>query len=138
MINNPKQKLLDQIKNDASIFDFIQQWGIDGLYYRDAVDIENEWINPRLWLNLGYDSTEIYTDIKSNKEHLIATNIKISTDEDVVDLLHKNGSKISMQCKHKTINNSDGKAIAYLTCYIKSKLDANSKKYLKKLFLMKL
>jgi hypothetical protein len=44
-----------------------------------------------------------YTDIKSNKEHLIATGIKTSSDEDVIVLLHKDGSKISMQCKHKTI-----------------------------------
>jgi hypothetical protein len=27
-------------------FDFIQQWGIDGLYYRDAIDPENEWSIP--------------------------------------------------------------------------------------------
>jgi PAS domain S-box-containing protein len=132
-MNSPKQKLLDLIKNDASIFDFIEQWGIDGLYYRDDIDPENEWINPRLWLNLGYDSTEIYSDIKSNKEHLIATGIKTSADQDIVILLHKNGSRISMQCKHQTIKNNDGKTIANLSCYIKSKLDVNSKKYLKKL-----
>jgi hypothetical protein len=59
-------------------------------------------VNPRLWLNLGYDSTEIYSDIKY-KEHLIATGIKTSSDEDVIVLLHKDGSKISMQCKHKII-----------------------------------
>lgn len=132
-MNNPKQKLLDYIKNDDSIFDFIQQWGIDGLYFRDAIYPENEWINPRLWINLGYESTEIYSDIKSSEEHLKAIGIKATLGKDVVHLLHKNGSKLSMECKSRYIKDNDGTVIAYLNCYIKSKLDVNSKKYLKKL-----
>ncbi|MDG2432161.1 PAS domain S-box protein [Flavobacterium sp.] len=132
-MNTPKQKLLDHIKNDVSIFDFIQQWGLDGLYYRDAFVTENEWINPRLWINLGYDSTEIYSESNSNKEHLITIGIKNTLNQDTAILLHKNGSKISMQCKNRTIKNNEGKTVAYLSCYIKSKIEVNSKKYLKKI-----
>lgn len=132
-MNNPKQKLLDHIKNDTSVFDFIQEWGIDGLYYRDALNPENEWINPRLWINLGYDSSEIYTEIKSKEKYIVATGIRNVGEKEVIDLLHKNGSQISMQCKTKTIKSSEGKTIAYLNCFIKSKLKVNSKKYLKKL-----
>jgi PAS domain S-box-containing protein len=132
-MNSPKQKLLDLIKNDDSIFDFIQQWGIDGLYYSDAENPENEWINPRLWINLGYDSPEIYSETRSKEAHIAAIGIKNKTEQDVVHLLHKNGSKLSMDCKRMSSKSADGETVAYLNCYIKSKLDVNSKKYLKKL-----
>ena len=130
---SPKQKLLDHIKQDDSIYDFIQQWGIDGTYFTDAMHPENEWINPRLWINLGYDYPEIYSEVKSKEANIIAIGIKHNIDKNVVHLLHKNGSKLSMECKSKSIKDSDGKTVGYLSCYIKKKLDITSKKYLKKL-----
>jgi PAS domain S-box-containing protein len=132
-MTNPKKKLLEYIKNDDSIFDFIQQWGIDGLYFRDAIHPEEQWINPRLWLNLGYESDAIYKATKSSEKDISSILINTYIEKDITVLLHKNGNKIAMQCKSMTITNNAGTIVAYLDCYTKSKLDNSSKKYLKQL-----
>lgn len=66
-MSNPKKQLLEYIKNDGSIFDFIQQWAIDGLHFRDAVNPKEQWINPRLWLNLGFESEVFIPQLKALK-----------------------------------------------------------------------
>jgi PAS domain S-box-containing protein len=133
-MSNPKKQLLEYIKNDESIFDFIQQWAIDGLHFRDAVNPKEQWINPRLWLNLGYESEVFYTATKSTQKQIKPLGINTASDEQgIVYLQHKDGNKVSMQCKSRVINDNEGTPLAYIKCYTKSKLNNNEKKYLKKL-----
>ena len=53
-----KKELYSLIKKDSSLFDFLQDGSLDGLWYWDLENPENEWMNPRLWILLGYDPHE--------------------------------------------------------------------------------
>jgi PAS domain S-box-containing protein len=127
-MNKSSQKLLEYIKIDASLFDFIQQWDTDGLLFRDVINPQNNWINPKLCRSLGYDHEKI-TNIESI---LTASNLSLVTNQKNVVLIDEGGSKHAMKCKHKLIKDSQGKTIAYLSCFRKSKSNVNSHKKLKK------
>ena len=128
-MNKSSQKLLDHINKDASLFDFIQKWDVDGLIYTDIINPENVWINSKLCTSLGYDYNEYF-----NLENIVeTTDLYAYTKEKVAVLIHKNGSKHAMKCKHKTITNSLGETIAYVSCFRESNLNTDPQKYLKKL-----
>jgi hypothetical protein len=47
--NYLKKELYELIKTDESIFDFIQESSLDGLWYWDLEEPENEWMNSKFW-----------------------------------------------------------------------------------------
>ena len=53
--NYLKKELYDLIKKDSSIFEFLQDGSLDGIWYWDLENPENEWMSPRFWMTLGYD-----------------------------------------------------------------------------------
>lgn len=48
-------ELIELIKTNASIFDFIGDTVLDGVWYWNLEKPEDEWMNRRFWINLGYD-----------------------------------------------------------------------------------
>ena len=54
-----KKELYDLVKSDERIFDFLQQGSMDGLWYWDLKEPENEWMNARFWETLGYNPQEM-------------------------------------------------------------------------------
>lgn len=53
--NYLKEELYALIKKDDYIFDFIQKSSLDGLWFWDLDNPENEWMNSKFWTTLGYD-----------------------------------------------------------------------------------
>ncbi len=54
-----KEELYHRISTHPEIFDFIQEGSLDGLWYWDLQNPEEEWMNPRFWITLGYDPDEM-------------------------------------------------------------------------------
>lgn len=50
-----ESELVDLIKTNGSIFDFIGDTVLDGVWYWNLEKPEDEWMNKRFWINLGYD-----------------------------------------------------------------------------------
>jgi hypothetical protein len=50
-----QEELYDLVKSDSAIFDFIQESSLDGIWYWDLVNPEEEWMSPKFWSVLGYD-----------------------------------------------------------------------------------
>lgn len=48
-----KKELYDLIKNDESIFDFLQSGSLDGIWYWDLENPAEEWMSQRFWTTLG-------------------------------------------------------------------------------------
>ena len=57
--NYLKTELFELLKTDESIFDFIQESSLDGLWYWDLENPENEWMNAKFWTVLGYNPDEM-------------------------------------------------------------------------------
>ncbi len=122
-----KKELYELLKIDNSIFDFIQESALDGIWYWDLEKPEEEWMNPKFWTTLGYDPKEIPHKSASWQEIIHADDLKIVTEnfikhcenpshlyEQIVRYKHKNGSTVWIKCSGKAIRNQDGKPIRML------------------------
>ncbi|MCP4607537.1 MAG: PAS domain S-box protein, partial [Planctomycetes bacterium] len=125
--NYLKNELYELIQKDISVFEFLQQGSLDGLWYWDLDEIENEWMSSRFWTTLGYDPAE--------KKHLVSEWQDLINPEDlqvalsnfnkhcadpkhpydqVVRYIHKNGSIVWIRCRGIAIRDDTGKPIRML------------------------
>ena len=141
-----ENELYDLVKTDNTIFDFIQEASLDGIWYWDLDNPEEEWMSPKFWSVLGYDYKVMphkpsswhnivnVEDLKLANELIIKhfENPEIPFDQ-TIRYTHKNGSIVWIRCRGLAIRDNKGKPIRMLgshqdvTEYIenKTKLDKN-------------
>ena len=121
-----KKELYDLLK-DSTIFEFLQLGSLDGIWYWDLENPENEWMSPRFWNLLGFEPDE--------KEHLASEwqdlinqdDLKLALDnfnkhcvnpkhpyDQEVRYEHKDGSTVWVRCRGIAIRNEAGKPIRML------------------------
>jgi PAS domain S-box-containing protein len=122
-----QKELYERIQMDPSIFEFIQSGSLDGIWYWDLENPENEWMSSRFWETLGYDP--------GGKKHLASEwqdlihpeDLKVTLDnfkmhcadpehpyDQVVRYLHKDGSTVWVRCRGIAIRDDTGKPIRML------------------------
>jgi PAS domain S-box-containing protein len=122
-----KKELYERIQKDPVIFEFLQSGSLDGIWYWDLENQENEWMSPRFWTILGYDPEEkkhlasewqdlIYPEdltvaIENFKKHCVDPNHPY---DQVVRYLHKNGSTVWIRCRGIAIRDKTGKPVRML------------------------
>lgn len=122
-----REELYELIKNDASIFDFIQESSLDGIWYWDMENPEEEWMSSRFWTTLGYDPNEMphkasaWQDIINKddlakayelvQQHCIDPSIPY---KQIIRYQHKNGSTVWIKCRGIAIRDKNGKPIRML------------------------
>jgi PAS domain S-box-containing protein len=122
-----KKELYELIRTDERIFDFIQDSSLDGLWYWDLENPENEWMNAKFWTVLGYNPDEM--PHKSNAwQHIVnQDDLKLALDnftkhcenpdhpyDQVVRYTHKDGSTVWIRCRGLAIRDSNGKPVRML------------------------
>lgn len=121
-MNYLRKELYQLIKSDESIFDFIQESSLDGLWYWDLENMEEEWMNPKFWTTLGYDPTKMphkaaaWQDIifpkdlslavENIQKHLADPNYPYDQE---VRYRHKDGSTVWIRCRGLAIRDKSGK-----------------------------
>lgn len=50
-----EKELLDLVQSDPDIFTFVEQSSLDGMWYWDLEQPEQEWMSEKFWTTLGYD-----------------------------------------------------------------------------------
>ena len=81
-----EEELFLLIKKNNEVFDFIQDFALDGLWYWDLDNPNNEWMNKKFWLTLGYEPGELpYTPNTWNK--LIYEKIKLRDEAGAIEAL---------------------------------------------------
>ncbi|SDW75087.1 PAS domain S-box-containing protein [Lutibacter oricola] len=127
MENYLKKELYELVKKDERIFDFIQNGSLDGLWYWDLENPENEWMSERFWEVLGYDSkkmphlTSSWQDIINQDDLKLAIsnfnkhieNPKHPYDQ-IVRYTHANKSTVWIRCRGIAIRNELGEATRML------------------------
>lgn len=119
-----KQELYQLIREDASVFDFIQDSALDGLWYWDLEHPDQEWMNPRFWKVLGYDPEQMShtpsawqslidpEDMKEAMElvqrHL--ANPQVPYDQ-VLRYTHREGHTVWIRCRGMAIRDEQGRPI---------------------------
>src|SRR6056297_4160613 len=122
--NYLKQELYQLIQTDQTMFDFIQESSLDGLWYWDLEDMENEWMNAKFWTTLGYDPEEMPHKSSAWKDIIYQDDLKLATEnlkrhmenpdhpyDQIVRYLHKNGSTVWIRCRGLIVRDEKGKPI---------------------------
>ncbi|MGM0520443.1 MAG: PAS domain-containing sensor histidine kinase [Campylobacterota bacterium] len=125
--NYLKKELYELMQNNNSIFEFIQDGSLDGLWYWDLQRPENEWMNKKFWDVLGYDYKEkkhlssqwqdiinqddLKTSIENLNKHIEDSSYPY---DQVVRYRHKKGHTVWIRCRGLAIKDKNGKAIRML------------------------
>jgi PAS domain S-box-containing protein len=130
-MNYLKKELYELVKSDEEIFDFIQDASVDGLWYWDVENPENEWMNPRFWKTLGYNPDEMPHKASAWQSIIHPDDLKLTLEnfkkhcenpdhpyDQVVRYTHKNGSIMWIRCRGIAIRNKKGKAVRMLGAHI--------------------
>ena len=117
-----KNELYELVKSDNTIFDFIQESSLDGIWYWDLNNPEEEWMSPKFWSVLGYDyklmphKPSAWQDIINSEDLKIATELFIKHCENpeipydqTIRYTHKNGSIIWIRCRGLAIRDNEGR-----------------------------
>ncbi len=125
--NYLKNELYNLIKEDSSIFEFIQSGSLDGIWYWDLEKPENEWMSPKFWETLGYNpedkknlasewqnlifQEDLNIAAKNMEKHLADPNHPY---DQIVRYRHKNGSTVWIRCRGMAIRGKNGKPLRML------------------------
>ncbi|MBI9060849.1 MAG: PAS domain S-box protein [Marinilabiliaceae bacterium] len=131
MDNYLKTELYRLFKEDESIFTFLQDSTLDGLWYWDLENPENEWMNERFWTTLGYNPAQQPHKASTWQNIINPDDLKVAIDnfnkhlqdphhpyDQVVRYTHKNGSTVWIQCRGMAIRNEAGKPIRMLGAHV--------------------
>jgi PAS domain S-box-containing protein len=129
--NYLQKELYELIKTDESVFDFIQESSLDGLWYWDLENPENEWMNPRFWITLGYDPTQMPHKSNAWQDIINPDDLKVATEnfilhcnnpdhpyDQIVRYRHKYGTTVWIRCRGKAIRDAHGKPIRMLGAHV--------------------
>lgn len=126
-----KNELYDLIKNDDTIFDFIQSFALDGMWYWDLEHPKHEWMNAKFWITLGYDPADMphcadaWQDIifpedydqalQQMQAHFANPDVPYNQ---VARYRHKDGSAVWIRSRGLAIRDDDGTPIRMLGAHI--------------------
>jgi len=122
-----EEEFYNKLKEDISIFDFLQNGSLDGVWYWDLEKPENEWMSPRFWEVLGYDPKEMKHLTSEWQDKINQNDLKIALEnfykhientehsyDQIVRYTHKNGSIAWIRCRGMAIRDENGKPIRML------------------------
>lgn len=130
-MNYLEKELYEWVKKDPFVFDFLQNTSLDGMWYWDIENPDEEWMNAKFWETLGYDPKEMPHKSSAwqqlmNEEDLktVHENFKRHCVDpkhpynQIVRYKHKNGSTVWVKCRGIVIRNDEGKPIRMLGAHI--------------------
>lgn len=119
--NYLKKELYELVQTDPMIFEFIQSGLLDGLWYWDLEQPENEWMSPKFWETLGYNPEGKAHLAKEWQDLVFEEDLEIAVDmfhkhcqdahypyDQVVRYFHRDGSTVWMRCRGLAIRDASG------------------------------
>ena len=119
-----KKELYEKIYKDSTIFDFFEKNSLDGIWYWDLEDSQNEWMSPKFWELLGYKAEEKKHKVSQWQELIFDEDLKKATEnfekhysdithpyDQIVRYKHRKGHTIWLRCRGNIIRNQEGKPI---------------------------
>jgi PAS domain S-box-containing protein len=140
-----KTELYEMIQKDSTIFDFLETNSLDGVWYWDMENPQNEWLSPRFWEVLGYKAEE--------KKHLVSEWQELIFPEDlektienfnkhyedpnhpydqIVRYKHKLGHTVWIRCRGSILRDENGKPIRMIGVHNDVSVQKNSEENLLK------
>jgi PAS domain S-box-containing protein len=124
-------ELEQAIQSDISIWEFLRAGSLDGVWYWDLENPENEWMSPEFWRLFGIDPETkahkasewqnlIFPEdgelaLKNFERHLADPSHPY---DQVVRYIHADGSTVWVRCRGMAIRDKTGKAIRFLGAHV--------------------
>lgn len=125
-----KRELYELVRTDPSIFEFLQNGTLDGLWYWDITDPSQEWMNPRFKELFGFEDHEVPNESSWWMEQIHPDDLPIALEnyekhrddpnhpyDQVVRYAHKDGSTVWVRCRGLAVRDENGEAIRLLGCH---------------------
>jgi diguanylate cyclase (GGDEF)-like protein/PAS domain S-box-containing protein len=122
-----KEELYRLIKSDDKIFDFLQKSSLDGIWYWNLEEPEDEWMSPEFWKTLGYNPDSMSHSPSSWQTIINQDDLQVAIDnfnkhladenhpyDQIVRYTHENGSTVWIHCRGIAIRDENGKPIRML------------------------
>ena len=122
-----EQELTDLIQREPKIWDFMQQGSLDGVWYWDLENPENEWLSPEFWRLFGYDPAQKQHDPAEWQSLIHPEDLQVALKnfdahcsdsshpyDQVVRYSHADGSTVWVRCRGLAIRDQNGRAIRML------------------------
>ena len=116
-----KQELYQLVRSDPRLFEWLQDGSLDGIWYWDLEDGDQEWMSPRFWSVLGVDpatkehrASEWQGLIHEEDRRVALENAKRHFDDpshpydQVVRYRHADGSTVWVRCRGLAIRDESG------------------------------
>lgn len=123
-MNYLKSELYTLVKSDSEIFDFIQQSALDGMWYWDLINPEDEWMNETFWKTFGVDPSTKEHKASEWQDLIHPDDLKTAHDnftkhcenpehpyDQEVRYKHSDGSTVWIQCRGLAIRDDRGNPI---------------------------
>lgn len=117
-----EEELYSKIQSDSRIFDFLQESSLDGLWYWDLNDPEQEWMSPQLWRLFGIDPATKTHRAAEWQDIIFPDDLAVALDnfrkhvedpshpyDQVVRYRHADGSTVTVRCRGMVVHDADGK-----------------------------
>lgn len=120
-------ELDDLIQTDPEVWKFIREGSLDGVWYWDLENPEDEWMSPEFWRVFGIDPDQkshhsrewqdlIFEEDLETAKHNLDRHIEDPDHpyDQVVRYRHAQGGTAWVRCRGLAIRNEEGKAIRLL------------------------
>jgi len=109
------------LKNDDTIFNFLQEDALDGIWYWDLKQPDHEWMSPEFWQVFGYDPIDKHHLASEWKAIIFSEDLALAEDnfrrhcetpdfpyDQIVRYRHKNGSTVWVRCRGLIVRDAQG------------------------------
>ena len=123
-----KSELEEQIRTNPAMWDFIQQSSLDGVWYWDLENPENEWMSPEFWRLFGIEPQEKRHDPAEWQDIIFPEDLETALEnfhahcadpnhpyDQIVRYRHVDGSTVWVRCRGLAIRDETGRPIRMLT-----------------------
>jgi PAS domain S-box-containing protein len=122
-----KDELYALMRAGPGLFEFLQQGSLDGIWYWNLENPEDEWMSPRFWEILGYDPAQKEHKVHEWQDLIHPDDLKVALEnyekhredprhpyDQVVRYRHKDGSTVWVRCRGIIIRDDEGRPIRML------------------------
>jgi len=122
-----KQELYDLVKREDTIFEFLQLGSLDGLWYWDLENPENEWMSPEFWRLFGIDPATREHRAEEWQDLIHPDDLALALDnfnkhladpdhpyDQIVRYRHAEGHMVTVRCRGLAIRDETGKPVRML------------------------
>ncbi|TMP26018.1 hypothetical protein CWB99_19875 [Pseudoalteromonas rubra] len=122
-----EKELYDRIKSDPALFEFVQESSLDGIWFWDLENPDEEWMSDKLWRTLGYDPNTKTHNISEWQSIIDQDDLAKAIEnfnrhaedpthpyDQIVRYQHANGSTVWIRCRGMILRNAQGEPVRML------------------------